>query len=107
MGAFDFITAHTLREQVLARFTQAYGRDQSLLMDHIIVNESGYNPNAVNKSSGATGLCQALPASKMSSAGSDYLTNPETQTKWCIGYVAQRYEDPWGAWEYWKAHGNY
>lgn len=60
-------------------------------VDFIVSRESGWNPNAVNRSSGATGLCQSLPASKMASAGADYLTNPVTQLRWCNGYAVGRY----------------
>jgi len=67
-------------------------------VEFIISHESGFNPLAVNKSSGATGLCQALPAHKMQSAGSDYMTNPVTQLRWCDGYAKSRY----GSWG--KAH---
>ena len=61
---------------------------------YIFQRESGCRPNAVNRSSGATGVCQALPASKMASAGSDYLTNPVTQMRWCQSYALRRY----GSW---------
>jgi len=60
-------------------------------VNSIVTRESGWNPNAVNRSSGATGLCQSLPASKMASAGADYLTNPVTQLRWCNGYAVGRY----------------
>ena len=60
-------------------------------VDYIVSRESSWNPNAVNKSSGATGLCQSLPASKMASAGGDYLTNPVTQLRWCDSYAKSRY----------------
>lgn len=54
--------------------------------------------------SGSYGLCQALPASKMASAGSDYMTNPVTQLKWCHGY-AQAYGGWAKAWEFRKCTG--
>jgi resuscitation-promoting factor RpfB len=63
--------------------------------DYIISKESGWNPAARN-ASGAFGLCQALPGSKMSSAGADWATNPVTQLKWCNGYAVGRYGS-WGA----------
>ncbi|BDZ31228.1 tape measure protein [Lactiplantibacillus brownii] len=57
----------------------------------IISQESGWNPRAVNPSSGAYGIPQSLPASKMASAGSDWRTNPITQLKWMKSYVDGRY----------------
>lgn len=56
--------------------------------------ESGWNMYAQNRSSGAYGIPQALPASKMSSAGSDYLTNYETQINWGLSYIKTRYGNP-------------
>ena len=70
----------------------------------IINHESGWNPNAVNKSSGACGLPQALPCSKMASAGADYRTNYKTQLKWMMGYIKGRYKTPSRAWSFWQKH---
>lgn len=57
----------------------------------LVQRESGWNPRASNPSSGAYGLPQALPGSKMASHGSDWQTNPITQLKWMSSYVAERY----------------
>ncbi|MFF9121789.1 transglycosylase SLT domain-containing protein [Streptomyces sp. NPDC014889] len=73
----------------------------------IVERESGWNPRATNASSGAYGLVQALPASKMASAGADWRTNPRTQIKWGLKYMKSRYGSPAGAWRFWKAHGWY
>ncbi|MDT9693082.1 transglycosylase SLT domain-containing protein [Streptomyces sp. P9(2023)] len=73
----------------------------------IVERESGWNPAATNSSSGAYGLVQALPASKMSSAGSDWKTNPATQIKWGLNYMNERYGSPNGAWNFWQANGWY
>jgi hypothetical protein len=70
-------------------------------VDYILTKESGWRHLAVNKSSGATGLCQSLPASKMATAGSDYLTNPVTQMKWCNSYAISRYGGWWAAHSFW------
>ena len=70
----------------------------------IVNHESGWNPNAVNKSSSACGLCQALPCSKMASAGADYRTNYKTQLKWMMGYIKGRYGTPAKAWAFWQKH---
>ncbi|NMN01606.1 G5 domain-containing protein [Bifidobacterium panos] len=74
---------------------------------YIINHESGWNPSATNASSGAYGLPQALPGSKMASAGSDWATNYQTQFKWFVGYCNQRYGSINGAYQYWLAHHNY
>ena len=63
--------------------------------------ESGWNERALNKSSGAYGIPQALPASKMASAGGDWKTNAATQIKWGLGYIASRYGDPVKAYSAW------
>ncbi|MFF0788240.1 transglycosylase SLT domain-containing protein [Streptomyces spiralis] len=73
----------------------------------IVEHESGWNPHATNASSGAYGLVQALPASKMSSAGADWKTNPKTQIKWGLDYMNSRYGSPAKAWSFWQAHGWY
>ena len=70
----------------------------------IVNHESGWNANAVNKSSGSCGLPQALPCSKMASAGSDYRTNYKTQLKWLMGYIKGRYKSPSNAWNFWQKH---
>jgi len=70
--------------------------------DYIISKESNWRPGALNSGSGAYGLCQSLPASKMATAGADYLTNPVTQLKWCSGY-SSRYGGWQGAYNAWLA----
>lgn len=69
--------------------------------------ESGWNYQAYNASSGATGIPQALPGSKMASAGSDWATNPATQIKWGLGYISERYSNPCGAWAHSESVGWY
>jgi hypothetical protein len=56
-------------------------------LSRLIGRESGWNVYATNPSSGAYGLPQALPGSKMASAGPDWRTNPATQIRWMLGYV--------------------
>jgi hypothetical protein len=63
--------------------------------------ESGWNENALNKSSGAYGIPQALPASKMASAGGDWKTSASTQIKWGLSYIASRYGTPMSAYSAW------
>ena len=69
--------------------------------------ESGWNPNSHNGGSGAHGIPQALPASKMASEGSDYMTNPEPQIRWGLKYIAGRYGSPSNAWAHFSANGWY
>ena len=56
--------------------------------------ESGWRVNALNSSSCAYGIPQALPGKKMESAGADWLTNPATQITWGLNYIQGRYGDP-------------
>ena len=70
-------------------------------VDYIVSKESSWRHTAVNKSSGAYGLCQSLPASKMATAGGDYRTNPVTQLKWCHSYATSRYGGWWAAHSFW------
>ncbi|MEU2502534.1 transglycosylase SLT domain-containing protein [Streptomyces pseudogriseolus] len=74
---------------------------------NIVSHESGWNPQATNASSGAYGLVQALPASKMASAGSDWKTNPATQIKWGLDYMKDRYGSACDAWSFWQANNWY
>ncbi|MDT9688459.1 transglycosylase SLT domain-containing protein [Streptomyces sp. P9(2023)] len=70
----------------------------------IVERESGWNYRATNPSSGAYGLVQALPGTKMASAGADWQTNPTTQIKWGLNYMNNRYGSPCGAWTFWQAN---
>ena len=69
--------------------------------------ESGWNPGAYNSRSGAYGIPQALPGSKMASAGSDYLTNYKTQINWGLSYIKSRYGNPTNAWSHSQRKGWY
>jgi hypothetical protein len=66
-------------------------------------HESGWNVHAANPS-GAYGIPQALPGSKMSSAGPDWRNSAITQITWGLGYVGARYGNPCDAWDFWQAH---
>ncbi|MFC9586741.1 transglycosylase SLT domain-containing protein [Streptomyces yangpuensis] len=77
---------------------------QFAAFNNIVSRESGWNHTATNASSGAYGLVQALPASKMASAGADWKTNPATQIKWGLDYMNERYGSPVGAWNFWQTH---
>ncbi|NGN68034.1 transglycosylase SLT domain-containing protein [Streptomyces sp. A7024] len=68
----------------------------------IVEHESHWDHTAQNASSGAYGLVQALPGNKMASEGADWRTNPETQLKWGLDYMKERYGSPCGAWDHWQ-----
>lgn len=69
--------------------------------------ESGWRVNAYNASSGAYGIPQALPGSKMATAGADWETNAGTQIEWGLGYIQGRYDTPCGAWAHSESSGWY
>ncbi len=69
--------------------------------------ESGWRVNAENSSSGAYGIPQALPGSKMASTGGDWRTNAVTQIQWGLGYIQERYGSPCGAWGFKQGNGWY
>lgn len=70
-------------------------------------HESGWNFQASNPSSGAYGIPQSLPGSKMASVGADWQTNPQTQIIWGVGYITGRYGTPCGALGAWHVKGWY
>lgn len=79
--------------------------DQFQCFSNIVERESGWNYKATNPSSGAYGIMQALPGSKMASAGADWQTNPATQIKWGLSYMnSDRYGSPCAAWSFWQAN---
>ncbi|MEU1283310.1 transglycosylase SLT domain-containing protein [Kitasatospora sp. NPDC005856] len=88
-------------QQIAAQIVPA---GQLQCFSNIVFRESSWNPLAVNASSGAYGLVQALPGSKMASAGADWRTNPATQIKWGLNYMNTRYGSPCAAWSFWQGH---
>jgi hypothetical protein len=90
--------------EVRAMAQQMVPTDQFQCFSNIVDHESSWNYRAQNPSSGAYGLVQALPGSKMSSAGADWRTNPATQIKWGLNYMNERYDSPCGAWSFWQAN---
>ncbi|MFE5858085.1 transglycosylase SLT domain-containing protein [Streptomyces sp. NPDC056500] len=90
--------------EVKAMARQMIPGDQFQCFSNIVQKESTWNYLAQNPSSGAYGLVQALPGSKMSSAGADWRTNPATQIKWGLKYMNERYDSPCGAWSFWQAN---
>jgi hypothetical protein len=90
-------------QMVLAR---GWGEDQYSCLVSLFNRESGWRVNAANPS-GAYGIPQALPGSKMASAGADWATNPATQIAWGLGYITARYGTPCGAWAHSQNTGWY
>jgi hypothetical protein len=84
-----------------------FGLDQMPCLVSMWNKESGWKTTDKNPSSGAYGIPQAVPASKMAAYGSDYLTNPVPQIKWGLAYIKGRYKTPCGAWSFWQAHNWY
>ena len=98
-------TAQSIAYNMLSSFGWSPSTYFSCL-NNIYTRESGWRYNAEN-ASGAYGIPQALPGSKMATAGADWMTNPATQIKWGLGYIQSRYGDPCSAWSFWQAHGYY
>ncbi|WP_020580310.1 transglycosylase SLT domain-containing protein [Actinopolymorpha alba] len=96
-------------KEIASRLVAARGWNSTQFecLDSIWTRESGWRITATNPSSGAYGIPQALPGRKMATAGSDWRTNPETQIKWGLNYIASRYSTPCGAWSYWKRNNWY
>jgi hypothetical protein len=76
-------------------------------LDSLWTKESNWNYRATNPSSGAYGIPQSLPGSKMAANGSDWATNPVTQIQWGLDYIAGRYGTPCGAWNFSQIHNSY
>lgn len=88
-----------------ALISQIFG-SQATCAANIVKRESDFSVTAYNPS-GAYGLPQALPGSKMASAGPDWRTNPATQLRWMLAYVNSRYGGACHAWSYWQGHSSY
>lgn len=82
---------------------RGWGAQQFGCLESLWNKESGWRWNANNSGSGAYGIPQALPGSKMASAGSDWATNPATQIRWGLSYIAGRYGTPCSAWAHSRA----
>jgi hypothetical protein len=88
--------AHTIATQ------EGLNQQQWVCLDDLWYQESKFQTNARNYRSGAFGIPQALPASRMASAGADWRTNPATQVKWGLSYIKVRYGTACNAWAHWK-----
>jgi septal ring factor EnvC (AmiA/AmiB activator) len=92
----DPADAQAYARSVLGNY--GWGADQFGCLVSLWTQESGWRANALNTSSGAYGIPQALPASKLAAAGADWRTNAHTQVNWGLAYVKGRYGSPCAAW---------
>ena len=76
---------------------------QTACLDELWTRESNFETGATNPTSGAYGIPQSLPASKMAAAGADWQTSPATQIRWGLGYIAATYGTPCAAWSHEEA----
>lgn len=101
----DAASAQAVARSMLSSY--GWGDDQFSCLVSLWQKESNWNYLAQNASSGAYGIPQALPGSKMASAGADWQTNPATQISWGLGYISGRYGSPCGAWAHSQSVGWY
>jgi hypothetical protein len=96
-------------QQIAMGMLGSYGWSSSQFscLDSLWNEESGWNVYATNPSSGAYGIPQALPGSKMASAGPDWQTDAATQIRWGLTYIKSLYGSPCGAWAHEEADGWY
>ena len=95
----------TIAKALLSKY--GYGQDQFSCLDSIYSQESGWNTHADNPASSAYGIPQALPGSKMATAGPNWENDAATQIKWGLGYIKGRYGSPCSAWGFKQSHGWY
>ena len=97
--------AAALGHQMMLNF--GFGEDQWPCLYDLWMHESGWTTTAGNVSSGAYGIPQSLPASKMAVYGADYLTNASVQITWGLNYIKGRYGTPCAAHDHWRAKNWY
>lgn len=92
-----------------ASMLSSYGWGQSEMSSLITLwnKESDWRTTATNASSGAYGIVQSLPGEKMASEGADWQTNYQTQIRWGLNYIKERYGSPSAAWAFHLAHNWY
>ena len=95
-----------LGQQLASAYGWGSGAEWTCL-DELWTRESGWQMTWNTQGSGAYGIPQALPASKMAATGADYMTDPATQIRWGLGYIAGTYGTPCGAWAHETADGWY
>jgi cell wall-associated NlpC family hydrolase len=99
-GRVGQMTSESAQSYALSilRSTPGWGVGQWPYLDMLWNRESGWRVDATNPTSGAYGIPQSLPAIKMASAGADWRTNAQTQIRWGLGYIRDRYGTPQHAW---------
>ncbi len=100
------IGAKKVAKAILAK-EYGFGGTQYSCLNKLWTKESNWNYKARNKISGAHGIPQALPASKMAVIATDWRTNPVTQIRWGLRYISIRYETPCAAWAKFRSHNMY
>ncbi|VEG29611.1 aggregation-promoting factor C-terminal-like domain-containing protein [Actinomyces howellii] len=98
-------SAKSIAQSMMA--SHGWDDSQFSCLDSLWERESNWNYQAQNPSSGAYGIPQALPGSKMGSVAADWATNPTTQITWGLGYIAERYGSPCSAWAHSESVGWY
>jgi uncharacterized protein YabE (DUF348 family) len=96
--------AHQIARTLL--LARGWGQDQMNCLGPLWGKESAWRVTAGNPS-GAYGIPQALPGTKMAKYGSDWRTSAKTQIEWGLAYIASRYGNPCNAWHAWNAHGGW
>jgi hypothetical protein len=94
-----------IAESMLGSF--GWSTSQFSCLQPLWQRESGWSVTASNPTSGAYGIPQALPGSKMASAGADWQTSAATQIRWGLGYIQSTYGSPCAAWSHEQAYGWY
>jgi hypothetical protein len=94
-----------IAQAMLASF--GWSSSQFSCLDPLWAHESGWSVTAYNAGSGAYGIPQALPGSRMASAGPDWQNNAATQIRWGLEYIKGTYGSPCGAWDHEQATGWY
>ena len=88
-----------IKDYAYKKVVEKWGAEHWSAFDNIVQRESGWNPNAINKSSGACGLFQMYPCKK---TNAKYKISYEAQIETGINYIASRYGNPNKAWEFWQ-----
>ncbi|GAA1821135.1 hypothetical protein [Agromyces neolithicus] len=101
----DPAAARAYAARAVARY--GWGSAQYDCLVRLWTRESSWRADAYNASSGAYGIPQSLPGSKMAAAGADWRTNAATQIEWGLSYIADRYGAPCGAWAHSEAYNWY
>ena len=94
-----------IAQAMLASF--GWSSSQFSCLDPLWAHESGWSVTAYNAGSGAYGIPQALPGSRMASAGPGWQTNAATQIRWGLEYIKGTYGSPCAAWDHEQATGWY